>query len=66
VSADDWRIEIPIPAGTTATQEEALIHAAIDIKIDGDIDDMRGGIFKYLHMSASAPTVGAHVSNPPN
>lgn len=41
----DWEIEVKIPAGASKATKERLIQAAIDKKIDGDIDDVLKGLF---------------------
>jgi hypothetical protein len=43
VSAGEWEIEIDVPVGATPAQRSALVQAAIDRKVDGDIDDMLKG-----------------------
>lgn len=40
----DESIDVPIPAGASKAEEERLIQAAIDKKIDDDIDDVLGGL----------------------
>jgi len=40
---ETWETTVEIPENATPQQREALIQAAIDKKIDGDIDDMFKG-----------------------
>lgn len=40
----DESIDVPVPAGASKVEEERLIQAAIDKKIDADIDDVLGGL----------------------
>jgi hypothetical protein len=42
----EWTIDVNVPEDATPAQEEALIQAAVDKKIDDDIDGMLGGMFK--------------------
>jgi len=44
VTAEEWSAEIDIPANASKAEREAPERAAIDAKIDRDIDDMLGGL----------------------
>ncbi|MEX1078532.1 MAG: hypothetical protein WED09_05440 [Homoserinimonas sp.] len=42
----EWRIEVSVPVGASKAEEERLIEAAVDKKIEDNLDDMLGSIFK--------------------